>query len=115
MKALILTCILVPSCCWSRNDSSNAVRHLQRAILKNTEVKRVLKDAQNFITNTLDIDLQDAKYLAPAVAIIAGKLDSSSFGPVKLKAYEGVFTPRVLYKFQGQSEIQMGVFFNKDF
>jgi hypothetical protein len=111
----LLPLILASSPCWCRNDSRQAVKNLQRAILRNKEVKRIIKDTQNLLVNALSIDINDAKYLVPLAAIAAGKLDTQSIGGLRIKAYEGHFTPRVMYRFQGQSEIQTGIFFNKDF
>jgi hypothetical protein len=100
---------------WGRNDSRNAIRNVQKALFKNKEVKRFIKDTQNLVLNSLNLDVNDAKYLVPLAAIVAGKVDSSAFGPIRLKVQEGYFTPKVMYKFQGPAEIQTGLFYQKDF
>lgn len=89
-----------------RNDSGNATRALEKALMRVPEVKRIVKGAEKKALTTLDIDKDHLKYFAPLIILYSDTIDTGRVLPVKVNVYQGELRPVMKYNVRsGQTDM----------
>lgn len=97
MKRLLLLSALYCPACLAQDSAKEALRHLERAVMRVPLVRTSLKAAEQHVLSKLSLEKDHLKYLAPLLLLNARTLDSGKLAPVKIQLFQGELRPAIRY------------------